>query len=852
MPALTHNRVKNGFNGGIRKRNATAGTKFSRTLGASKADATRSKALVGDIGSIPPHIRAAYNRRVRCKCRKKIDTLNPIIVALVQITTPTTNVTPSFDFSSNEVGIITSNYIFTSTKNAVIGSNTIIFSNLASGTYSDVFVQVTDKAGNVSNKLVLNSFVISDTVPPTLVAKTQITTPANNNTPSFVFTSDEAGTITSSIGITSTPNAIVGDNTITFAPLSDGTYSGVTVSITDVAGNGSNVLTLSDFTIETVSPVLTAKTQITTPGTDNTPSFVFTSDEAGTITTSHPLLSGTTTSAISGDNTITFDTLLDGTYSGVWVKVTDAVGNVSNQLTLDDFVVDTLVPTLNAVTQITTPGNNNTPSFVFTSTKAGTITSSKTFTSTTTAVVGNNTITFDTLADNTYSGVTVEVTDSLGNVSNLLTLSDFVIDTAAPTIAAKTQISTPTTDNTPSFVFTSDEAGTITSSHTFTSTTYAISGDNTITFDTLADGTYNTVWVKVTDAAGNESSQLTLDSFVVNDTVAPTIAAVTPITTPTTDNTPSFVFISDEAGTITSSNTFTSTTNAIVGNNTITFDTLVDGTYNTVWVKVTDVEGNVSNQLTLDPFTVDTNTDCLTLNTTVNVVSSGGNKYVFNGGSTYDSSKKYGLNNATYTFKDIPIGHPLAILNNGNADITYAAVANTASPIKIKVSGGNQTESNGDYYDFKDEDDNTINIGSDDTSTFRFMRGKTYIFEADGIGTSHPFKIYMSSAFVNDNNSSNSGISGSSGSITITIPTNHSTSAGDLYYQCSNHSGMKKNLSLFYKSVSGTTNDASYDFFYDDVAVTVSGDFGDVSVYCYHHGYMGGESLLKYKSSCSP
>lgn len=71
MPALTHNRVKNGFNGGIRKNNATPGTKYSRTLGAAKADSTRSKALVGDIGSIPSHIRAAYKRRVRCECEVK-------------------------------------------------------------------------------------------------------------------------------------------------------------------------------------------------------------------------------------------------------------------------------------------------------------------------------------------------------------------------------------------------------------------------------------------------------------------------------------------------------------------------------------------------------------------------------------------------------------------------------------------------------------------------------------------------------------------------------------------------------------------------------------------------------------
>ena len=44
------------------------------------------------------------------------------------------------------------------------------------------------------------------------------------------------------------------------------------------------------------------------------------------------------------------------------------------------------------------------------------------------------------------------------------------------------------------------------------------------------------------------------------------------------------------------------------------------------------------------------------------------------------------------------------------------------------------------------------------------MRGKTYKFQADGISTTHPFKIYMSGAFVNDNNSSSSGITDSTDS----------------------------------------------------------------------------------------
>ena len=239
--------------------------------------------------------------------------------------------------------------------------------------------------------------------------------------------------------------------------------------------------------------------------------------------------------------------------------------------------------------------------------------------------------------------------------------------------------------------------------------------------------------------------------------------------------------------------------------------------------------------------TVPTNVICLSLTSLVNIVASGGNKYVFNGGNSYDSSKKYGLYTTTYTLTNVPSGHPIAILNNGNTNITYAP--KNSAPITIKVSdGGHSTNGNNDFYTFKDVNNNSIGIGN---SNFRFMRGQSYKFIADGISSSHPFFIHYSGT-------STSSISGNSGEISFTIPTTHSTTAGDLYYQCSSHSNMKRNLSLLNKSVTGTTNNGTYDFYYGDVTITVSGDFGTVSVYCYYHGYMGGENILTYTNTCSP
>ena len=54
-----------------------------------------------------------------------------------------------------------------------------------------------------------------------------------------------------------------------------------------------------------------------------------------------------------------------------------------------------------------------------------------------------------------------------------------------------------------------------------------------------------------------------------------------------------------------------------------------------------------------------------------------------------------------------------------------------------------------------------------------------------------------------------------------------------------------KNLARQYQE---RRNDGTYDFYYGDVTVTVSGNFGIASLYCYYHGYMGGENILKYIS----
>ncbi len=233
---------------------------------------------------------------------------------------------------------------------------------------------------------------------------------------------------------------------------------------------------------------------------------------------------------------------------------------------------------------------------------------------------------------------------------------------------------------------------------------------------------------------------------------------------------------------------------------------------------------------------------CITSPSNTNIVSSNGNKYVFNNESTYDSNKQYGLYNGTYILQNVPINHPIAILNDGKSNnITYSVTNN--NPIVIRVSGG---QFNQPYYNFTDENANSIDIYN---GTFKFMRGRTYRFADYGVNNSHPFRLYYSETYT----SSFSGGSNGTNYIDITIPSNHALGVGEIFYQCAIHSGMKGNLLLLNRNVSENNEaNGNYDFYYGNVQIAVNSNFNEVSAYCYYHGYMGGNKLLKYSSECSP
>jgi len=100
------------------------------------------------------------------------------------------------------------------------------------------------------------------------------------------------------------------------------------------------------------------------------------------------------------------------------------------------------------------------------------------------------------------------------------------------------------------------------------------------------------------DSSSSDSSEDELETAIVaTDKKATTIALiieeVTAVTTPTIDTTPNYTFSSTKAGTITyGGSCSSSTTVAVTGNNTITLNTLSNGTYSDCTITVTDNSGD--------------------------------------------------------------------------------------------------------------------------------------------------------------------------------------------------------------------------------------------------------------------
>jgi hypothetical protein len=468
-------------------------------------------------------------------------------------------------------------------------------SSLPDGTYTAQASQ-SDSDGNTGTSS-STTFVV-DTMAP-VITLNSVASPANNNVPTFSGTAGTATGDSSTVTVkiysgstvsggtlfeTLTTTAVNGSYSVpATSPLSpNGTYT-AQASQSDSAGN-AGTSSSTTFVVNTTAPVITLDS-VTSPTNNNEPTFSGTAGTAtgdsntvtvkiysGSTVGGTPFETLTTTAGVGGSYSVPASSPFpDGTYTAQ-ASQSDSSGNTGTSSSTT-FVVDTTAPliTLNSLTGLTNPTNNNVPTFSGTAGTAAGDSSTVTINIYSGSTVGGTP--FETLTTTADAGGSYSVqvpatsplspdgvytaqasqSDSVGNTGTS-SITTFLVDTTAPVIALNS-VTNPTNNNKPTF---SGTAGILTGdSSTVTINIYSGSTVGGTPFETLTttagmdgsysvqvpatsplspDGTY-TAQASQSDSAGNTGTSSNT-TFVV-DTVAPVIT-LNSVTSPTKNNEPTF------------------------------------------------------------------------------------------------------------------------------------------------------------------------------------------------------------------------------------------------------------------------------------------------------------------------
>jgi len=358
--------------------------------------------------------------------------------------TPTNDSTPTFGFTSTDPLASTQ----CSVDNDTFASCTSPYTTAELGdgphTLEVVATDVLGTPGDVASR----AFTIDTTAPVASIdSGPKDPTPTNDDTPTFGLSSNEAGS-TFQCRVDSDAFATCSAS-FTTTRLTDGTHT-LDVVATDPAGNPSQQVSQT-FTIDTTAPGVSIDSgpQDPTPTNDSTPTFGFSSPEAG-ATFQCRVDGGSFASCTSPFTTAA---LADGPHS-LEVVALDSLGHQSTSDSRS-FTVDTAAPDGQITAGPRGTIGTRTPTFTFASEPGasfrckldgaswGPCTSPRTL---------------GPLADGPHT-FAVAARDTAGNGDPTPAAATFVVDTGAPETVIVSGPPASSGDTTPSFAFASNEAG---------------------------------------------------------------------------------------------------------------------------------------------------------------------------------------------------------------------------------------------------------------------------------------------------------------------------------------------------------------------------------------------------------
>ena len=317
------------------------------------------------------------------------DTVAPSLTVVSSVSSPTNS--PALTIHSNESAALSFAGNCSSTTTTLTTSDNISISLVNSGgtaysngdTVSDCVITATDNATN-STTVSVDTFTVDTAAPG--YAFGSVTSLTNDSTPSFTIYSDEAATVSASGSYTLDNSSLAAatKTSFTLGTLSDGTYSDVTITLTDAAGNTASK-TLSSFTVDANPPAASSVTvyNLQQGHSDNTSdASVFlmfnasdansslglqyfitenatyapsSSDFSSTLVTGYGFQSDNVTDNVTGDSLITDNVTYeisnppqDNGSATLYVWLIDAAGNISDNVS-DSIVIvdnDSTLPTL--------------------------------------------------------------------------------------------------------------------------------------------------------------------------------------------------------------------------------------------------------------------------------------------------------------------------------------------------------------------------------------------------------------------------------------------------------------------------------------------------------------------------
>ena len=388
-------------------------------------------------------------------------------------------------------------------------------------------------AGNTDPTPASNTFTVDITNPDTTIDSGPGAL-TNTATPTFTFSSDQAG---STFKCRVDSDAFQACTTpFTTGTLSDGDHTFEVYAI-DPAGNEDPTPAASGvFTVDTTPPDTTINSGPSGKINVSAPQFTFSSDD-NTATFECKIDAGPWSACFSPYNT---PTLPDGSHT-VQIRAVDPALNPDPTPASRTFEIDTTAPD---TTIDTGPGaftNDDTPEITFSSDDPNAVFQCRVDTGTFQSC--SSPFSPSSLSDGSHT-IQVRAIDEAGNIDATPASTTFVVDTIDPETTIDSGPSGPTPDDTPTFEFSSDEAGS-----TFEC---SIDGDpfqsctSAFTSASLSDGGH-TFEVRAIDQAGNADQTPASRSFTVDTSEPGTTIDSGPTGTINTDQA-SFTFSTDEPG----------------------------------------------------------------------------------------------------------------------------------------------------------------------------------------------------------------------------------------------------------------------------------------------------------------